>query len=207
MSFSLTSKPHYLSIDIDYWTDSTIEKFIWSLGKFLVDKPKEIPITAVMNHQQLLWNVNRTPVQRLINFDFHSDLVSADVKELHCGSWVSYVHWRRWGEYIWVRPKEDPSMGSCNGEVHWNEATDWKAAKSLIRDPDHVRLQAFYRNCRGIGVCMSPAFINKSMQEAFLQIIAANKIPYRPGDPTEHISVERRPPGVLKNDRVQVACR
>src|SRR5512146_3126646 len=67
----LTSKPYYLSVDIDYWTDSTVTRFIWEFGKFLSDRPKHIPITAVMNHQQLLWNVNRTHVQRLVNLDFH----------------------------------------------------------------------------------------------------------------------------------------
>jgi hypothetical protein len=186
MKKPLVSKPYYLSVDIDYWTDSTVTRFIWEFGKFLSDRPKHIPITAVMNHQQMLWNVNRTHVQRLVNLDFHSDLNDKNVEELHCGSWVSYVQWRRWGEYIWVRPKKDPSLGCCNrNDDHWNDGTDWKKAVSMVRSPENMDLRSLYTNCQAIGVCMSPAFINKAMQEAFLQIVTANKIPYRPGDPTD----------------------
>lgn len=200
MSFSLTSKPYYLSIDTDYWTNSTIAKFVWELGKFLIDRPKDIPISAVMNHQQLLWNVNRAHVQRLVNLDFHSDLLEKEVDTLHCGSWVSYVQWRRWGEYIWVRPEEDPTLGSCNRGSDWANGTDWKKATSVVRAPDRMNLRSLHRNCLGIGLCMSPAFICKDMQLAFTLLVTQSNIPYRPGDWTEHIQEVRRPPGCVKLD-------
>lgn len=201
MSSSLTDRPYYLSIDIDYWTDSTIPKFVWELGKFLIDRPRDIPITAVMNHQQLLWNVNRTHVQRLVNLDFHSDLVGCGTSNLHCGSWVSFVQWRKWGEYIWVRPKEDPSMGACSRSGAWHKYTDWKKATSVTRNPERMNLRTLYRNCMGIGLCMSPAFINKEMQMAFTLLVTEHRIPYREGDWTEHKSEKRYPPGVTKERR------
>jgi len=195
LSFSLTGKPYYLSIDTDYWTNSTVPKFVWELGKFLIDRPRDIPITAVMNHQQLLWNVNRTHVQRLVNLDFHSDLQTRHIEELHCGSWVSYVQWRRWGEYIWVRPEQDPSLGACSEAHVWDRGTDWKRTMSIVRDPERLNLRSLYRNCMGIGLCMSPAFINETMQMAFVLLITDNKIPYREGDWGEHNMICKRPPG------------
>jgi hypothetical protein len=89
-------------------------------------------------------------------------------------------------------------MGSCNGENKWSEGTDWKKTTEVIRDPNYMHLRTLYRNCKGIGVCMSPAFVNQAMRAAFLMLIAENGIPYREGDPTEHISVPRRPPGATR---------
>lgn len=191
----LTDKPHYLSVDIDYWTNSSSVRMLFELGKLIEDcraAPAPVPITAVMNHQQLLWNVNRTSARRLVNLDYHSDISDKDATELHCGNWVSYVTWRRDGEYIWVRPEIDPSLGACN-DSGWDKGSDWKKVTSTVRAPSKLSLRKLLRNCKGIGLCMSPAFVRLEARALFTAVIKEYKIPYRPGDVTEHISVKRRP--------------
>lgn len=189
------STKHYLSVDIDYWTKNT-ESMMTSLMSLMNNKG-DIPITAVMNHQQLLPHVDASAARHLVNIDYHSDLNDITVKELHCGSWVSYVSWRAQGRYTWIRPERDPSVGKCTSEYNrWNAFTDWKSTRSLIVAPHKFRLNKYLPNCAGIGLCMSPAFISMPMREFFLELVRLCKLPYEPGDLSELISEARLPPGI-----------
>lgn len=161
------------------------------------EKRGDIPTVAVMNHQQLLPYVNDSGANHLINIDYHSDLNNITVRELHCGSWVSYVKWRTSGKYTWIRPEKDPSRGRCeNFGTRWNSYTDWKSARSVIEPPAKFRPTKFLPGCVGIGLCMSPAFINPVMREFFKEFIRLCKIPYESGDPSEIVSVPCVPPGL-----------
>ena len=123
----------YISIDIDFWgprwgVKETREDLRDTLKTAL---GRRIPVIAVMNHQQLLREVNGSQASRLINVDEHSDLAPADCDELNCGTWVSYVRWRRGGEYLWIRNTRELS-GSCNygSWENWKADTDWWMARS-----------------------------------------------------------------------------
>ena len=192
----LTDKPHYLSVDIDYWVDLDPLRMLFEVGRLLEERPESVPVTAVMNHQQLLWNVNRSEARRLINIDYHSDIREQTIGELHCGSWVSYVTWRTEGEDIWVRPSDDSSLGACNSSLYWNDLTDWQKTRGLFRDPKRFSLHTLLKGCTGIGLCMSPAFVKPKARELFLALVKEYKLPYRSGDVTEFSGVTRKPSGI-----------
>lgn len=185
----------YISIDVDFWIKDT--KALTRSLMSLMDNKGDIPIVAVMNHQQLLPHVNKADARHLINIDYHSDLNNITVKELHCGSWVSYVTWRREGRYTWIRPERDPSRGRCESiGPRWNSFTDWKSTRSLIEPPAKFNPSKLLHNCVGIGLCMSPAFIPKIMREFFVEFVRLCDIPYEPGDPSEIASESLVPPGL-----------
>ena len=186
---------HFLSVDIDYWVKDT-DSMMTSLLS-LMNSKGDIPLIAVMNHQQLLPYVDESEARHLVNIDYHSDLNNITVKELHCGSWVSYVKWRAEGKYTWIRPEKDPSMGRCDSAgSRWNSFTDWRYTSSIIEIPYKFRLNKFLPNCAGIGLCMSPAFISQPMREFFLELVRLCEIPYEPGDPSELFSEPKIPPGL-----------
>lgn len=186
---------HYLSIDIDFWTKDTTAMVNALMD--LMNKRGRVPIIAVMNHQQLLPHVDKSRARHLINVDYHSDLHNISTKELHCGSWVAYVKWRANGKYTWIRPEKDQSQGRCESlGARWNSFTDWRQSCSLIRSVHAFRPSKLLPNCSGIGLCMSPAFISREMEEFFKELIRLCKIPYEPGDPTERITEARVPPGL-----------
>ncbi len=184
----------YLSIDIDFWNDLNAAER--SLSRLLLRRG-DIPILAVMNHQQLLTHVNRSGANLLINVDEHSDLVDTTVKIFECGSWISYVEWRKDGEYLWVRNKRSASYGSCNQLCnHWNEDSDWGSTKSVFRK-QAVDLCPYLQDCVGIGLCLSPSFCVKGAEDLFKMLIKAFYIPYKKGQSNEWNNRRyRRPPDV-----------
>jgi hypothetical protein len=178
----------YLSIDFDYWR-TTWPKLGVSTITDVVKRAKKrgIPIIAVMNHQQMLKEVNESYADRLINVDEHADLSGADVEVLNCGTWVSYVRWRRGSEYLWIRNSRSTSLGDCNGSGgRWNFGTDWYKTTSKYGGKD-LRLTPFLRNCVGVGLCMSPEFSTETMQDFFRELVRENGIQYRKGRHEESI--------------------
>ncbi len=181
---------------MDFWTNVVqAEKCLVKL----LDRRGRIPIISVMNHQQLLPYVDKSRARTLINVDFHSDLHEANTQEFHCGSWVSFVKWRKQGTYLWIRRSEDPTQGSCNYShilgfgPKWNSNTDWLHTRTIWRSlrPD---LCKFLPRCVGIGLCRSPAYAEEPLQDLFYKLLKRYKIPFITGDLTENQVEQRRPP-------------
>lgn len=109
--------PTYLSVDIDFFappyyaSDEEVLTFLDLLRD--VAAKKNVPIHAMMNHNQMLKYVDCSSARRLINLDAHSDLADKDVDERNIGTWISYVKWRKEGEYFWLRNAHDPWAGEC----------------------------------------------------------------------------------------------
>lgn len=172
----------YLSLDFDYWRGEWKahgKKNIIQLIKRA--RKRDIPITAVMNHQQMLREINELTADRLVNVDEHADISDAGVDVLNCGTWVSYVRWRRGAEYLWIRNSRGSSLGDCNGSgPHWNSGHDWRRARSQYGGAK-LDLLSYLRGCVGIGLCLSPEFSTGDMADFFRDIVSEFDIPYRKG--------------------------
>ncbi|MCK9567489.1 hypothetical protein M0R72_00905 [Candidatus Pacearchaeota archaeon] len=184
----------YLSVDVDFWFEPTRARK--QLVLLMQRVGKNIPIIAVMNHQQMLASVNASNAQRLINVDAHSDLTESSVRRLNCGTWVSYVTWRKLGEYIWIRP-DAGFQNSCNGDDRaiWNAGTDWKYSVSRYISSKNLKLTTYLQGCVGLGLCMSPAYATTGVVEVFREIVDRYGIPYHKGRLSELNTKYARPSG------------
>lgn len=184
----------YLSIDIDFWNDLDAAEV--TLCKLLLQRG-EVPISAVMNHQQLLSSVNDSGADLLVNVDEHSDLTDSGVTIFECGSWVSYVEWRHYGRYLWVRNVQNTSRGSCNlGQKVWNAGSDWMSTTTIFKKQE-VDLCPYLQDCVGIGLCLSPSFCVCGAEDLFQMLIKKFSIPYQSGQSNEFLNRQYlRPPGI-----------
>lgn len=185
----------YLSVDVDYWNDP--EPCRKQLRLLMNRIGSRIPVLAVMNHQQMLPEVNASEAQRLINIDEHSDLAESSVGKLNCGTWISYVRWRKDGEYIWIRSNAS-YQGSCNGDDRgrWNKDVDWGRCSSIYVKRDSMKITTYLRDCVGVGICMSPAYASRAVADVFREIVDQYGIPYRKGRVMENNSRRVRPSGI-----------
>lgn len=183
----------YLSVDVDFWFEPTRAREQLML---LMQRIGKIPVIAVMNHQQMLREVNASNARRLINVDEHSDLAERDVTTFQCGTWASYVNWRHQGEYVWIRP-DVSYQGSCNGDDRaiWNFGTDWKHSVSRHISRKNLKLTTYLQDCVGVGICMSPAYAPTDVIEVFREIVDRYGIPYRKGRLNEMQARRMRPSG------------
>jgi len=184
----------YLSIDIDFWND--LDAAERTLSKLFLRRG-DIPVRAVMNHQQLLPSINKSGADLLVNVDEHSDLTDTDVNIFECGTWVSYVKWRTRGKYLWIRNQKGVSHGSCNhGQKFWNSGSDWLTTNTVF-EPQEVDLSLYLRDCVGIGLCLSPSFCAFGAEDLFKMLVKAFHIPYKKGQADEYSNRQyRRPPEV-----------
>ena len=190
----------FLSIDIDFWNDLKPERLEADL-RFIIEraKKKNLPINAVMNHQQMTPLVNESGALRLLNIDTHSDLASFDVRSFNCGTWVSYVKWRKKGTYAWYH-RLSVSHGECSvypifrrdGVNH--KFVDWKSVdrQQVKRLP---KLNFLFNECVGVCLCMSPAYSDWQFRDVFRNLVKEYGIPYKRGrEDEDYYCVSRRPP-------------
>lgn len=189
----------FVSIDVDYW----------AFGKYNADGPapfwpsvplerylnqvtelarqKGIPISCVMNHNQMLEKVCKSNADQLFNIDSHSDLCSKDVEVLNCGTWISYVSWRKQGEYVWFTPQHCKSSGDCCGygaifgdDYMRPSLSDWKSIKqelsAILPSPEELLADAVE-----VCVCMSPAYSEPEQIQIFNRWRKNHQVPYTKG--------------------------
>lgn len=188
----------FLSIDIDYWNniehslnkDNPLQPKVTALTDFLqelTDKARErnIPISAVMNHQQMLPKVNRSEARTVINIDTHSDFVDTTVTELNCGTWLAYVHWRHEGNYFWIHASS-ADEGECNGDAiifsdrgPTRGLSDWFTYDHQRRETPIV--DELLKECIEICVCSSPAYSYDELIRVFHVWRKKNNISYQKG--------------------------
>lgn len=149
----------YLSVDLDYWIlerdDASslrfFERIFWS----------DVQIDFVESHEELLEFVNLKNYGKLINVDWHSDLVEASCShlELEEGSWVNYVDWKASGAYEWIYPCDvrwSFSSGNCyhKEDPFRDGLCDWG---SVSRSPN---LEIDFGEVERVGVSFSPNWVN-----------------------------------------------
>jgi hypothetical protein len=191
----------YLSIDLDFFNnnkDHNYSRHILDLTLSRAQKFK-IPVIAVMNHQQLLPQVDRHFKDnncRLINVDWHSDICQTkDLSELNCGTWISYVKKRKLCEFLWLHPAHDNGykveMGCCHDYKKWNTETDWRIVSGRSFRPKDVPGLVKKDVCE-MGLCMSPGWSNDSLMKIFRELLKKYEIPYRKGKINEISNVVHR---------------
>jgi hypothetical protein len=193
----------FLSIDIDFWNDGIIADKVYDYLDRLCFKlkSKRIPMIAVMNHQQMLRLVNDSKARRLINIDMHSDLAGENVNALSCGTWVSYVRWRRaGGHYLWLH-RHSAWEGDCNQDppifregVTVRSISDWGlvAHRRVKAAPGWDWLSE--RKICDFSLVLSPLYCDRDLEPVFRAIVKEYKIPYLKGVRHEDNRVTIRPP-------------
>lgn len=183
----------FLSIDMDFWNNN-IESAAKELFEILnnVKFRNRAKIHAFMNHQQILPYVNSSKARYLINFDTHSDLAGMDYPILECGTWVSFVDWRRKGSYFWLH-RSNCTEGDCNGsppifydtiQKGDHSLTDWKSVKHSVTEKITTRL---FNNVVDCGICLSPSYIaNDRLEDIFRYMVDLFRIPYTKGRRSEN---------------------
>jgi hypothetical protein len=177
-------------------------KSINSIVEFAEDN--SIPLLSVMNHHQLLKDVNRKMndidgYKCLLNLDAHSDIAASDIDELNCGTWVSYVKWRGAGEYIWIRSDYDEFVGACNGGDLWYYGSDWYKLSSTWGANINIVNSVLTKNVVAIGLCMSPGYSTYENISIFKDVVKKYKIPYKKGRRIEHgFGTKAKPPKIIK---------
>jgi len=184
------NKRFYLSIDMDYFNEYPYcaEPFVENI--IILAKKRGIEIRSVMNHQQLLPYVNSSGAKILVNVDRHSDLYHKKIQRLGCGSWVSYVNWRKEGSYLWIRDSIIKA-GSCNFKDNadfsyyetykkWNAFVDWNESKTIRVLPKNLNIDL--NRCAGVGVCMSPYYSLHCVANTFKNIVKKYDLLYKKGN-------------------------
>ena len=201
----------YLSIDSDFWMSpkkafNALHGFYIALYKGKLKSLRgawpwfNFPVVAVQNHQQMLRHANNHPADILINIDQHSGVAAEnEIKELNCGTWISFVKWRKQADYLWVR-SGPVWRGNCNGnnvdgyENRWNQGHGWRKATSILRSEklDLCNLVKDY-TLTGVGLCMSPDYIDREIEGVFRKIVKLFEIPYTKGRRNEDYARKIRP--------------
>jgi hypothetical protein len=196
----------YLSIDIDFW--SSERAATKTLNLILNSIPKKATKIAVMNHQQMCRYVDASKASILINIDQHSDVCTSTINKFECGSWISYVKWRKEGKYLWVRNSTSTSNGNCNGwqfgnTPSWRYGSDWGELKSIYKAQSfNVDKLCDFSSIVGVGLCLSPAYnsdrnrerSSKWAEPLFRELVEKYKFPYIKGQRQETIAATRKPP-------------
>ena len=204
----------YLSIDLDFWNAYPgigIIKHPVQVIKNMVAlcKEQDVQVRACMNHQQMLPWVNASNARTLVNIDFHSDVCEPDATELNCGTWITYVKWRKVGTYIWLRSQENPYDGACNTRrvqyqpSSWKHGLDWKRVSSREVFPTTTCLMSKINKLlethllKGVGICLSPQYTYTPVLEAGRELIKQLEIPYQKGRANENYGRRCAPPKIF----------
>ena len=156
----------YLSVDLDYWM---LYQDSRSANKFF-DKvfALDVPIICVIEHEELLKDMNKKQADILYNIDYHSDLCSD--RELYeddpalDGSWGNFVSWRKNAEFVWICHDKyhcyEREHGVCHCEKKYNpfkyqNQTPWKKTR-VSQDLKTIDWSIVTR----VGVCISPCYLD-----------------------------------------------
>jgi len=157
-------KKAYLSIDLDFWMNEVSQqKANKFFGKvFALDVPK----LFVIEHEELLEDINKSKAEILYNLDYHSDICSdrqlGSWEDAEDGTWVNFVSWSKKGKYIWICPDVeecyDLTSGTCHGEEEYDP---FKYPTEHSWNSLYVtqRLKTIdWRRVTHVGICLSPCY-------------------------------------------------
>lgn len=178
---------------MDYWNyhgdglDKRAQSYLDSVARSC--SIKGIPMTCIMNHIQMLDEVNTSGAAELFNMDTHSDLADKDCRHLNVGTWVSYVKWRQRGCYIWARGNSNLWQGECNGSNDmfnsrgkiYNWKTDWKSVTTHSYRKSEPCLEDLMKGAIKVCVCLSPMYRDNELEKVFQNWRRLWNVPYRRG--------------------------
>lgn len=189
----------FLSIDMDYWNDWSEDICYETLWNIL-NKTKYLPRdrkTAVMNHQQMLRFVDKSLARHFVNVDYHSDLAATGCDVFECGTWISYIKWRKENnaKYTWIRPVRNVYAGDCsNFEIFENinknylqpiikpTNTDWNEIKFKCISPKRLLKDNIFNNVSNVSLCLSPTYIKSNiLEDIFREMVDRFNLRYYKG--------------------------
>jgi len=154
----------YLSIDLDFWAHYEDHKSADRFFKRVFNL--DVPMLFVIEHEELLQDINQSNLDILYNVDFHSDICSIEDRKTETkptdGTWASYVKWRRRGHYHWIYPHYKQCYRDADGLCHsehnpfeYTSKTEWK---QITHSPKITGID--WRRVRQVGICLSPCFVD-----------------------------------------------
>lgn len=186
----------YLSIDIDFWNYTDLYQANNEINKLIYELlNRKVDIFACTNHQQMLQHVDDSDADLLINLDTHSDLADFTNVNFNCGTWASFVQWRRHGKYLWLH-RSSTAEGECN--IYEDRAekltamfqygtrsdlTDWEAINH--RTITYIPWKLLLNNTVAAGFCLSPSYCTYPLEEIFFNIVSKYHLNYVKGERNE----------------------
>jgi hypothetical protein len=157
----------YLSLDIDYWGNSQDDRHMFPFVQRVLALKK--PTLVVRDHHHLLPHINKYTSDRLINVDYHDDIVYKPTQgergdsravELEEGTWGSFVKWREGAWFQWMHPHVGDKFndGLCDPLVYiygpedsgctgWSRVTKRRGTSTIPWD-----------DIIAVGIALSPTY-------------------------------------------------
>lgn len=183
----------YLSIDLDYFNSELVNKPYRRpkvveaelLQFFKKIKKLKVPVLVVVNHDELLVDVNKKVYDKIVNVDYHSDLADLTEEgkfifnpdgtdaELNEGTWVNFANNRKSGIFEWRYPTSWSfhRMGRCEEVLRKNFFTkeglkyhNWASVPVTTKGLDTLD----FNEVEAIGICMSPGWVDTNILDLFL---------------------------------------
>jgi len=178
----------YLSIDLDYWANKYEKQLSQVNARNFLQKVKSLkkPIFLCSSHEEILSHLNKYKVDKVINVDFHSDVVYEDrinyddPKELNEGTWANYYKYRKSSIFEWRYPNVElcfrQGWGRC--EWLWPDHEIGKFEKRRMGYKKIIRGQGtcgiISNDIVGIGVSKSPEWCDPWIYDLFEEVMNEN---------------------------------
>lgn len=157
----------YLSLDVDYWGMAGSDRHMFPFVQRVLELKK--PTLVVRDHDKLLPHIDKYPCDRLINVDYHDDIVYRSAQDIGTGklpeegTWASYVAWRENAWFQWLHPhdKERILEGLCDpvedvyadgSGTGWKRVTKRRGTSTIPWD-DIV----------AVGIALSPGYWHRAL--------------------------------------------
>jgi len=171
----------YLSIDLDYWANKYEDPQPAKQAYNFLSRVKKLnkKIYICDSHEEILDHLNSYKVDKVINVDFHSDVVYEDLinyddpKEFNEGTWANYYKYRKNCIFEWHYP--NVKICFCQGwgrcEWLWPDHEIGKFEKRRMGYKKIIRGQGISgimsNNIIAVGVCRSPNWCDKWIYDVF----------------------------------------
>lgn len=181
----------YLTVDLDYWANkyepSTRGSEIQAKTFFYKIKNLNKPIFVCEYHDEVLKDLNKRKVDKIINVDFHSDIAYEDVinypdpKSLNEGVWANFYKYRKNSIFEW----HYPSLQTCFREG-WGRCEWWPDSDVGPFQKKRMGYKKVFRrqglngiisnDIVGIGVCYSPNWCDSWIFDVFEEVFNADTV-------------------------------
>lgn len=164
----------HVSIDIDFFlspiTDLYYKEDLARSTLKKVEDMKHIPLIVKSEHQDILPYINKFKFDRIMNVDFHSDLVH-DVQyeddrselDLNCGTWANFYKYRSTCQFVWKRSlyKVDNGLNLCDYYYRGLK----KSEISYFDVKHRFGFSRFPKDTHSISVVLSEEYCDSSIYE------------------------------------------
>jgi hypothetical protein len=114
-------KHTYLTVDLDYWYSRRVTGTGLDFIKQLFSLNRQMKVFT--EHHLILRDIDRQ-YKKVINVDFHSDLVDRASGRVNCGTWANYFPGRQDAEFEWRYPNRCRCLVEGMGLCHPDEDED-----------------------------------------------------------------------------------